>query len=141
LEKAVWDLPNSSANPGLFDVLAEHARDRLEKLPDQPAFVCELRSAIGEQLKGGDPSLESVAMGMGRSPRTLQRHLKPYEVTYASLLDQERSVAARSYLEDRSLSVSEVAFLIGFSEQSSFNHAFKRWTGHTPTAYRRSLPS
>ena len=139
LESGVWDLPNSSANPGLFDVLAEHARDRLEQVPDQPTFVRELRTAIGEQLRGGDPSLESVAKGMGRSARTLQRHLKQYEVTYASLLDQERSVAARGYLADRSLSISEVTFLIGFSEQSSFNHAFKRWTGRTPTGYRRSL--
>lgn len=75
---------------------------------------------------------------MRRLGRTLQRHLKEWDVTYGALLDQERDVTARSYLGDRSLGIAEVAFLIGYSEQSSFNHAFKRWTGRTPTEYRRA---
>jgi AraC-like DNA-binding protein len=139
LTREVWDLPNANANPALFDVLEEHARDLLKKVPTEPAIVHEVRQAIGAQLRGGDPSLESVAKGLGRSPRTLQRHLKEWDVTYGALLDQERDVTARCYLGDRSLCIAEVAFLTGFSEQSSFNHAFKRWTGRTPTEYRRSL--
>lgn len=139
LKKEVGDLQNARANPGLFDVLAEHAHQLLQKVPSEPALVHELRAAIGAQLKGGDPSLEFVANVLGKSPRTLQRHLKEHAITYGTLLDQERGVVARGYLADRSLSISEVAFLIGFSEQSSFNHAFKRWTERTPSEYRKSL--
>jgi AraC-like DNA-binding protein len=141
VKKEIWDLANESANPGLFDVLDEHAGHLLDQVPAEPPLVHELRGAIGAQLRGGDPSLESVASSLGKSPRTLQRRLKEYELNFGALLDQERAVVARRYLADRSLSISEVAFLIGFSEQSSFNHAFKRWEGCTPTEYRRGLPA
>jgi AraC-like DNA-binding protein len=71
------------------------------------------------------------------SPRTLQRRLRDHGLCYADLLDSTRASAAKNYLSDRGISVAEVAYLLGFSEQSSFNHAFKRWTGQAPNEFRK----
>jgi AraC-like DNA-binding protein len=137
IEQQVWDMPNEKADGSLFAVLADHATTLLHRLPQQPPEIVEAQRAIHEQLRGGDPALDNVARELAVSPRTLQRRLKKVGVTYADLLDRTREGAAKRYLDDRGIAICEVAFLLGFAEQSSFNRAFKRWTGRTPNAYRR----
>jgi AraC-like DNA-binding protein len=139
LERHVWDAPNDKADPTLFAVLVDHARSLMDKVPHEAMEVVEVRRAIGEQLKGGDPALDNVAQQLSLSPRTLQRRLKKQGVTYAELLDRMREGAAKGYLHDNSIAICEVAYLLGFAEQSSFNRAFKRWTGGTPSSYRRRV--
>jgi AraC-like DNA-binding protein len=137
LDRAAWETASTRADADLFGVLADHARILGARVPSEPEPVREVRRAIVEQLKGGAPSLERTAKQMAMSPRTLQRRLREHGVSYADLLDSTRAGAAKSYLSDRQISVAEVAYLLGFSEQSSFNHAFKRWTGQAPTEFRR----
>jgi len=71
------------------------------------------------------------------SERTLQRRLKDEGTTFAVLVDEVRTDLARMYLADDRLAVYEVAFLLGFSEPSAFNRAFKRWLGTSPREYRQ----
>lgn len=137
--RATWETPNGRHDPDLFSVLSEHARILGEKVPTEPPAVREVREAILEQLKDGSLSLEGVARQLAMSPRTLQRRLQEHGLSYADLLDRTRENAAKTYLSDRQLSVAEVAYLLGFAEQSSFNHAFKRWTGKAPTEYRKGM--
>ena len=139
LGRAAWETANTRANPDLFGVLADHARILGEKVPSEPDPVRDVRQAIVEQLKGGSLSLEAVAKQLAMSPRTLQRRLQEHGLRYADLLDTTRASAAKSYLSDRQVSIAEVAYLLGFAEQSSFNHAFKRWTGQAPTEYRKRM--
>ncbi|HVK77274.1 MAG TPA: helix-turn-helix transcriptional regulator [Kofleriaceae bacterium] len=78
-----------------------------------------------------------VARRLGMSERTLQRRLKDEGTTFAVLVDEVRTDLARMYLADDRLAVYEVAFLLGFSEPSAFNRAFKRWLGTSPREYRQ----
>src|SRR5690606_16800270 len=133
-----WQMANHRADPDLFGVLEDHVRLLGERVPSEPAEVAEVRHAIVEQLKGGDPSLEQVAKKLAMSPRTLQRRLQEHGLRYADRRDSARAAAARSYLRDRQISMAEVAYLLGFAEQSSFNRAFKRWTGKAPNEYRKT---
>ncbi len=135
--REAWDTANTRADPLLFGVLADHARILGQKVPSEPEAVREVRQAIVERLNGGDLSLESVAKQLAMSPRTLQRRLREHGLGYADLLDSTRASAAKNYLSDRQISVAEVAYLLGFAEQSSFTHAFKRWTGKAPNEYRK----
>lgn len=135
--RSTWDTASARADPDLFSVLADHARLLGQKVPSEPAAVREVRHAIVEQLKQGSASLEVVAKKLAMSPRTLQRRLGEHGFRYADLLDGTRESAAKAYLGDRELSVGEIAYLLGFAEQSSFNHAFKRWTGQAPSEYRK----
>jgi len=72
------------------------------------------------------------------SPRTLSRKLHDQHASYAEILDRFRAALARRYLAERELPVSEIAWLLGYQELSSFTHAFKRWTGLTPRQFRSS---
>ena len=136
IDREVWRTPTKGANPGVLRVLSEHADLLLQKLPKGPDLVERTRKAIGERLRGGDSSLESVARELGTSARSLQRHLQDLGYTYNALADEVRAATARLYLEQPDIAVAEVAYLLGFADASTFNRAFKRWTGSTPARSR-----
>jgi AraC-like DNA-binding protein len=139
IAREVWDMPRiGGGDPDLFCVLETHARMLLDQLPTTPDIVGRLRGAIEAELRGGNPQLESIARRLAMSPRTLQRRLSDHGVHFNDVLDAMRFQAAKSYLAQGDIAASEVAYLLGFVEQSSFNRAFKRWSGQTPTEYRRS---
>lgn len=135
-DRSVWDTPRTSGDSVLFSVLEEYASLLLETPPRPVGLVDEVRRAIAAELRGGDPSVQRVAKRLGMSPRTLQRRLLHKELKYSQILDEMREGAARAYLSQPDISVSETAYLLGFSELSSFNRAFKRWLGCSPRHYR-----
>ncbi len=143
IARRFWEARATGANPGVLQVLTEHADLLLQKLPRGPDLVQRARRVIGERLRCGDSSLENVARELGTSARSLQRHLRELGYSYHALADEVRAATARLYLGQPDIAVVEVAYLLGFADQSSFNRAFKRWTGHTPARSRavlRSLP-
>jgi AraC-like DNA-binding protein len=136
LDRAAWDARTQGGNSGMFAVLVEHADLLLTRLPRGPDLVERTRRAIGERLRGGDPSLESVARELGMSERSMQRHLRELGSSFNALADEVREAMARLYLEQPDIALAEVGFLLGFADQSTFNRAFKRWTGVTPKQAR-----
>lgn len=136
ISRSVWEMPSMGGHAGVLEVLAEHADLLLEKLPKGPELVERTRKAISGRLRGGDPSLEGVAAELGMSARSLQRRLSELGFSYHTVADEVRQSAAGLYLDQPDIAISEVAYLLGFSDQSSFNRAFKRWTGLTPKQYR-----
>jgi AraC-like DNA-binding protein len=139
IDRAAWETRTLGAQPGVLQVLTEHAELLLQRLPRGPDLVERTRRAIGERLRGGDPSLESVARGLGTSARSLQRHLRDVGYSYNALADEVRAATARLYLDQPDIAIAEVAYLLGFADQSTFNRAFKRWTGQTPARSRAQL--
>ncbi len=83
------------------------------------------------------PSIGTLAKHLDISIRTLQRRLRKEGVTHLELLERVRREKAEGYLRDTHMSVKEISVLLGFSDQSSFCRAFKRWTGSTPSRFRR----
>ena len=75
-------------------------------------------------------------MRVAGTETAFRKRLSELGLTYQKLLDQTRHELAQRYLDDPSKSVTEITFLLGFSEQSAFTRAFKRWSGIAPTAYR-----
>ncbi len=136
LDRTAWETPTRGAHSGVLGVLIEHANLLVSRLPRGPDLIERTRRAIGDRLRGGDPSLESVARELGMSERSLQRHLRELGYTYNALADEVREAMARLYLEQPDIALAEIAYLLGFADQSTFNHAFKRWTGTTPKQAR-----
>jgi AraC-like DNA-binding protein len=134
-----WARGNSGGDRGLFEVLDRHAAMLLAELPaiGSTALVQDLRAAVGAELRGGDPTLERVAGRIGMSGRTLQRRLDDQSLRFGELVDEVRAALAKAYLQDRQMALCEIAFLLGFADQSAFGRAFKRWTGVTPGSWRR----
>jgi AraC-like DNA-binding protein len=82
--------------------------------------------------------LTAIAQHLGYAPRTLQRKLEEAGTSYHALLDDMRRELSIYYLREAHIAVSEVAFLLGFSETSAFHRAFRRWMGVSPGEFRRS---
>jgi len=135
------DLPLPQANPGLRDALEAKAELMLLELGVGPEDALEkkLQSHLIGALAQGDLDIDGAARSLGMSRRALQRSLAQRNTTFTRFLDQTRQSLAQGYIQDSSLSMTEVAFLLGFSEQSAFNRAFRRWKGCSPSAWRRGL--
>ncbi|HET8731419.1 MAG TPA: AraC family transcriptional regulator [Moraxellaceae bacterium] len=129
-------LPIAHSDPGLRVLLEQQADALLRALPGNKDFEKDLKTALARSLHEGAPTLEHVARRLAMSPRTLQRRLSALDLSFQHLLDRTRAELARGYLLEGNLTLSEIALLLGYSEQSAFNRAFRRWTGQTPRALR-----
>lgn len=141
-DAALLSWPVRNADVGLYPVLQQHAERLLqEKLRAQAdaGIVAQVRGAIVRNLAQDRVRLATIAEEMNVTQRTLQRKLNEAGVTFQQVLDRTRHDLALDYLKRDRLSLAEIAFLLGYQEQSSFCHAFKEWTGVNPGAYRDGL--
>ncbi len=131
------DQPITLAHPGLLGRLEALAQELLDELYLPDTWSERVSQRISKALLQGEKvSLASLARGLAISTRQLQNKLKDEGATYQQLLDQVRKELALGYLQEPAASLYDVAFLLGYADQSAFNHAFKRWTGKTPGEYR-----
>ena len=105
---------------------------------DQDNITHKIKAVIIDQLPCGNVTEASVARALYMSSRTLQRHLQRKDTTYTTLLNEIRQDLAEQYLTEQDISLTEIAFLLGFSESSAFSRAFKRWVGVSPSEYRKA---
>lgn len=131
-------MPMPHRDPGLRVLLDRQAQALLAALPASDAFDRALQQVMLRQFGTGQVSLARVAKALHMSERTLQRRLDTRGHVWQTLLDSTREHLARQYLGDRALSLGDIALLLGYSEQSAFNRAFRRWTGETPARWRRA---
>jgi AraC-like DNA-binding protein len=103
---------------------------------DRSDVVMRVKVALLEHLPSGHVSEEEIAQGLHLSLRTLQRKLRDEGTSYKELLDETRRELATEYIKNPHVSISEITYLLGFSEPSNFSRAFKRWTGSSPSAFR-----
>jgi len=137
LSREAWLLPMRRRDPVLQGVLERYAADVVAKIPAGDDVVTHLRRVLAQRVAGGETRVSAAARDLGTSVRTLQRRLATTGVSYQELLDQGRCEAAERHLADATLSIAEVAWLIGYSEPSAFHRAFKRWRGLSPQAFRQ----
>jgi AraC-like DNA-binding protein len=134
----VLSLPLSSADPALKRFLEEQGRTVLETRPASTDLVGVIRQELVRRLGKTEAKVETVADALELSPRTLQRRLETEGTSFQEVLDGVREQLAMSYLVNDSLTVSEIAYLLGYSELRAFDRAFRRWTGKTPVAWRNT---
>ncbi len=140
IDQATWQRVVPRADPGLFTLLDRHADALAAEVPREAGVVARLRSWLGAQLQAGEPvDIETAARALGLGARTLQRRLDDEHTSFAALVDAVRVETAKTLLADRAIGLSEIAFLLGYSEQSAFTRAYKRWTGETPAAARATF--
>lgn len=136
LDPALLALPLPSADEGLGEIVERHAAALLARVPNDDSFARAVRAALAGTLAKGRGAVAEVARRLHMSPRTLQRRLQAEGTSGVELLDDVRRELALHYVADMSLSLAEVAFLLGFSDQTTFHRAFIRWTGKPPGALR-----
>jgi AraC-like DNA-binding protein len=128
--------PITSADPALLSLLEHHANQALSQREPVQGLSGQVRQRLRENLGQRLPDLEELAGYLRMSPRTLQRRLSSEGTSFQQLLDATREELARVYVRESRLTLAEVAYLLGYSELSTFLRAFRRWTGKTPGQFR-----
>jgi len=136
-DASVKDVAMVGADHYLNELLMENGEEALARRPRlQGSFRAEAENAMIRQLPQGAAGAGDIAGTLGVSRRTFARRLAEEGVTFSDVREELREALARQYLADQGLSISQVAWLLGYREVSAFTHAFKRWTGRTPREAR-----
>jgi AraC-like DNA-binding protein len=129
--------PMATADVMIESLMRHYGDLRLAALSEERGEIGQLRREIARVLIKGEGGIEHLAKATGTSVRTLQRRLKDAGVNYSELQNDVRKTLALNLLENETLALAEIAFSLGYSEVSAFNHAFRRWVGQSPGDYRR----
>ena len=127
------------ANPALKNLLMSQAERELAQLEHGGGMVVRVQRVLAQSNPRDLPSMNDVARELDISARTLARKLQTEGVTYAALLDDRRTHAAKRLLEARRSTIQQVAHAMGFADAPAFHRAFRRWTGVTPKQYVESV--
>ncbi len=137
LDRALLDRPQRQAEPRLLALLDRQLGALLSIPPERRRFRDVVERCMTGELPEREPVLATVAAQLHMSTRSLQRRLQSEGTSFAEVLAELRRDMALRYLQDRRVSIGEVAFLLGFLDVTGFHRAFKRWTGITPAEHRR----
>jgi AraC-like DNA-binding protein len=132
-------IPLVKADPYLNDLLVKYCEEAISVRPSEVnPFGSNVEKIIASHLPHGTARASVIARKLGLSERTLARRLSSEGATFAALLQQLKVDLAQRHLADKKLSISEIAWLLGYQDVSAFTHAFKRWTGKPPKVMRRA---
>ena len=133
----IRDIALLNADPYLNELLIAICEDALPRSAmTRSTFAMQIESAIAPLLPHGAPSAGEIASLLGTSSRTLSRRLAAEGLTFNAVLRNLRTQLSWKYLSDPALSISEIAWLLGYEQNTSFTHAFKHWTGKPPWQVR-----
>lgn len=130
--------PMTTADTMIENLMRHYGDLRLANLPEPGGEIAQLRREIARLLVKGESGIEPLARATGTSSRTLQRRLREAGMNYNDLQNDVRKTLALNLLENETLALGEIAFSLGYSDVSAFNHAFRRWVGQSPGDYRRA---
>ncbi len=137
LPAASWDLPIVSADPYLHRLCVQSAEEALARRRSKRSpLKVQVENAIAALLPHGQARQDLVAVELAMSQRTLARRLAAEGSSFAAILKEVRAALAKRYIADRTLPISQIAWLLGYAEVSAFTRAFQRWTGKVPSAAR-----
>jgi AraC-like DNA-binding protein len=131
--------PMARVNPQIAAAFELRAQELVSRLEAREGIVGRVRKEIGAQLGSGSATMSATAQRLAMSEATLRRRLQEEGATFTGIVEDLRQRLARQYLEQAGPAISEIAFLLGFSDVASFDRAFKRWMGHSPTKYREKV--
>jgi AraC-like DNA-binding protein len=139
LDRELLHRPFARRDPLARRYLEAHAEQMLAALPaPQPPVIAQIREAIMIELATSGAELARVAKRVAMSTRTVQRRLEEQGTSYQDVVDDVRAAMARALLRDRTRSIIDVAFELGYADLKSFYRAFRRWTNTTPAEWRAS---
>lgn len=131
--------PNRVGDAGIATFFDAHLEAEVSKLEETHSLGQRVRIQVSKSLSEGVPAISDIAGHLGMSGRTLQRRLSEQGQSFQTLVDEARRQLAERLLQQTDYSLAEIAFMTGYSEQSAFTRAFKRWAGQTPRSYRINI--
>ncbi len=138
MDASIQERPILMANPRIMEVCQQQCRQLLSNLKNTDEFIELIRRVI-LGTPGAFPNADQVAGRLGMSPRTLRRRLQQRGVHYMKLIDELRAELAMGYLTSTTLSIDEIADLLGYAETTTFRRSFKKWLGRSASDVRKSI--
>lgn len=139
-DSELLNIPVIEPNEKLLHMFEKNAEEILEAINDKNTYTDAVTAIILREIKKCSfPSIETVAKTLLLSVRSLQLYLQKEDTSYNKLAKEIRKNMAEKYLTNRNISTDEIAYILGFSENSAFHRAFKSWTGQTPVQFRKSV--
>ena len=138
IDGAVLDYPIPDADPDLYIVARNSMKKPRPAARPESASIERVRRFVGDRLENNGGTLKAAAAHVGLSTHQLRALLKKHNTCFQCLLDDTRKAVAEHYLLHTDLRFSEITFLLGFSDQSVFTRAVKRWFGVTPKQIRQT---
>jgi AraC-like DNA-binding protein len=138
IDASLLDKPLQGGSQELAQMHDQTVRQYLQKL-EKEDIVNRVRALIVDRLSSGVVTKQQAAEGVHMSPRNLQAKLATQNTSFQEILETTRQSLAMGYIEQSSISITEISYLLGFSDLSNFTRAFKRWTNKSPTEFRQSL--
>jgi AraC-like DNA-binding protein len=135
LKRDLLGLPSKPVDERLLRILKGHCQEALGRRGEAVSLKDELAYLVASHLHAGPPNIRLVARELGLSERTMARRLAGQGTSFGRIVDKVRLHLAMRYLDEPNIRASQVAYLLGYSEPSAFNHAFRRWTGVSPSEY------
>lgn len=117
----------------------ERAQSLLQGLDEEPRLIRQIKRVLMSRLASGRLAIDDTAAALHMSSRTLQRRLKQQQMKYQTVLDQVRAECVASLIRDPAIPLAEIAFLLGYQDQSTFQTAYKRWFETSPGKARQEL--
>jgi len=132
------DIRTAKADASINKFLVERVEEETIGMEIQPNKIAsDIEKLIQDALPNGIPSIDNVSQHIGMSSRTLTRRLSESGTTFRDLIKNTQEGISKNLLLNSTRSIGEIAFQTGFSEQSAFNRAFKRWTSQSPVEFRK----
>ncbi len=138
LDRKMMTYPTVTGHAAMKNHCENLCRELSLKLSKADQLISTVRQVVIQSM-GRFPKAEDVAQVLSMSPRTFYRRLQERETTYQTILDEVRAELAVRYLKDTHLSVDQVSDLIGFTETTTFRRTFKKWTGYSPSEFRKEI--
>lgn len=135
-DNAQFDQPVIGANRALFQAFEDRVVRAVGRLETWDSWAERTRKMIARQLTGAAPSIDAIASELAVSVRTLQLRLRAEGTSFSAVMNDTKSDLAKEFLQSGDLRSEEIAYLLGYSEESAFARSFKRWTGRTPRQFQ-----
>jgi AraC-like DNA-binding protein len=132
-------IPMKAFNPETYELLRSHIEVQLKKYSGESSVSERVRSILLSSLRYSFPDINAVAAKLNMSPRTLQRQLSNEKTSFKYLLQDTRINLAKHLLKQKGFTISEISYMLGYSDLGNFSRSFKKYTGISPQTYRREI--
>ena len=129
-------IPMKAFNPETFELLRSHIDSQFKRFSGDTLISEKVRSILLSSLRYRFPDINTVASKLNMSPRTLQRQLNNEQTSFKILLQDTRFDLAKHLLKQKSFTISEISYMLGYSDLGNFSRSFKKYTGTSPQDYR-----
>lgn len=139
VRRDIWNQETMQAQPAMHEKLVQLCDREMQDIQRGWSTGDRVKNLLTPLFRGETPSLDTIAAKLGMSPWTLQRQLSAENTGFQALMDDTRKQLARDYIRETETSLSEIAWLLGFSNPAALHKAYKRWFGKSPGEHRKQF--